>query len=507
MQKQDRQGVRTAADLERKYDFAGFKEAMGIAKDAQETATKALQAAEEAKNYATSVEIVEVENGIKVTINDKDGGRWFTIPGGTFGQASYRVTNTLTNVTTDNANIVVPDGEKYTATLTPTIGKITAVSVTMGGVDVTDTVYSDGVITIPSVTGNVVITAAAEVVVYSITQNLTSATSSNEAKTITNVEPFYTTIRTTEPTFSVMRVTMGGVDITDGSVTFNTVDGFPVCEVAIPVVTGDIVITAIGVTPSVTYYTVTNQTHNVLTSNPNVSAVKGEAYSATLTPTENASEIDYISVWIGTADMTSTCVRKGPSGSTITIPNVTGDITIIAIAADEITPDEGFCSIKYAVMGVDGFDNTYNQVLHGDPFTIGAYYEGDLKEFSVTMDGVDITNDIMWYEFGAGIIGGEIMSVTGNILITAIATPYEDPIKARIKFLTANVNGNTGDKFVYNGDPYSVTLTSMTAGFKTVSIVMGGEDVTANYISDISVPELFIEIGSVAGEVVITAIA
>lgn len=77
----------------------------------------------------------------------------------------YAITNNLTECVNSNAATSLTEGASYTATLTASDGFVLdAVTVTMGGVDVTATVYADGVITIPSVTGDVVITASAVVV-------------------------------------------------------------------------------------------------------------------------------------------------------------------------------------------------------------------------------------------------------------------------------------------------------------------------------------------------------
>ena len=76
----------------------------------------------------------------------------------------YRVTNNLTRVTTSNTDTKVDIGGTYHATLTPqTSYVLSSVTVTMGGVDVTSSVYTDGVISISKVTGSLVITASATV--------------------------------------------------------------------------------------------------------------------------------------------------------------------------------------------------------------------------------------------------------------------------------------------------------------------------------------------------------
>jgi hypothetical protein len=72
------------------------------------------------------------------------------------------ITNNLSHVATNNSATIAGYGTSYTATLTANSGyTLGTVTVTMGGDDVTETVYSDGTITIPSVTGDIVITATA----------------------------------------------------------------------------------------------------------------------------------------------------------------------------------------------------------------------------------------------------------------------------------------------------------------------------------------------------------
>ena len=75
---------------------------------------------------------------------------------------TYTITNSLVNVTSSNAAVSIAANAAYTATLTAADGyTLDAVTVAMGGADVTADVYADGVISIASVTGNVVITATA----------------------------------------------------------------------------------------------------------------------------------------------------------------------------------------------------------------------------------------------------------------------------------------------------------------------------------------------------------
>lgn len=74
---------------------------------------------------------------------------------------NYTITNSLTNVTTDNDASIIEANGLYTANLTADSGYyIDSVIVTMGGENVTDSVYANGVITISEVTGKVVIVAS-----------------------------------------------------------------------------------------------------------------------------------------------------------------------------------------------------------------------------------------------------------------------------------------------------------------------------------------------------------
>lgn len=75
---------------------------------------------------------------------------------------TYSVTNNLTNCTSNNSSVSVNENSSYSAKITANSGyNLSTVNVTMGGNDITSDVYSNGNITIPSVTGNIVITATA----------------------------------------------------------------------------------------------------------------------------------------------------------------------------------------------------------------------------------------------------------------------------------------------------------------------------------------------------------
>lgn len=76
------------------------------------------------------------------------------------GIESYTITNNLTNVSTDNKATSIEQGSSYVANLTANEGYLLAdVVVKMGNTDITNDVHTNGNINIPSVNGNVVITA------------------------------------------------------------------------------------------------------------------------------------------------------------------------------------------------------------------------------------------------------------------------------------------------------------------------------------------------------------
>ena len=158
---------------------------------------------------------------------------------------TYKITNKLNNVSSSNSNTEIVANSSYTATLTPITDEYTlsSVTVTMGGSDITSTAYSDGIITIASVTGNIIITASAtnntETVTYTITNDLTNCTNSNSNISIEENSPYNATL-TANGGYSIdtVTVTMGGSDITSSAYSSSN------NSITISSVTGNIYITA-----------------------------------------------------------------------------------------------------------------------------------------------------------------------------------------------------------------------------------------------------------------------
>lgn len=115
----------------------------------------------DAADYTLSGSLTEGTSTITVTYSGKTTTFDVTV---TQATVIYTITNTLSNVTNSNAAASINENEAYTATLTASDGyEMSSVSITMGGLNITSSVYSDGAINIPAVTGDIIITATAVV--------------------------------------------------------------------------------------------------------------------------------------------------------------------------------------------------------------------------------------------------------------------------------------------------------------------------------------------------------
>lgn len=139
------------------YPDAAFQELFG-----NETLTKGDYTIGTATSTAFSVVVIDPVKKIISIINYGAGGaeRNRVI---NYGSAVtyYAISNVLTNVKNSNSATSIAAGAAYSASLTVTAGELSSVKVTMGGVDITDSVCKDGAIFIQRVTGNIVITATA----------------------------------------------------------------------------------------------------------------------------------------------------------------------------------------------------------------------------------------------------------------------------------------------------------------------------------------------------------
>lgn len=153
-----------------------------------------------------------------------------------------------------------------------------------------------------------------------ITSNLTGCTISNSAAQVEYGDSYTATITPeTGKEMTSLVIKMGGVDITSTAVSGSAI--------SIPKVTGAVTITAAASVPSVTYNVTLNLT-NAASSNSATSVAEGTAYTTMLSPTGTYKKLGAITVTMGGVDISTSAV----SGSTVSIPNVTGDIVITCAA-------------------------------------------------------------------------------------------------------------------------------------------------------------------------------
>ena len=153
-----------------------------------------------------------------------------------------------------------------------------------------------------------------------ITKNLTGCTISNGTVQVDYGERYTATLTpdSGKALTSVM-VEMGGVDISSSAVSGR--------DINIAKVTSDVTITAVASVPSVTY-TITLNLTNVASSNTATSIAENASYTTTLSPTGGYKKLGTITVTMGGVDISASAV----SGSTVSIPSVTGNIVITCAA-------------------------------------------------------------------------------------------------------------------------------------------------------------------------------
>ena len=388
----------------------------------------------------------------------------------------YSVTNTLSHVSNSNSATTVSENASYVGTLSAETGyRLQSVTVTMGGTDITATAYNNGTITIQSVTGNLVITASAELIpTYTITNNLTHVVNSNEATSIVENNS-YTATLSAESTYNLQTaiITMGGTDIT-ASVYSNG-------NINIPSVTGNVVITATATAQQ--SYSITNNLTNVTTSNNTASVVENGSYNATLSAAAHYTlDASSVEITMGGTDITSTAYNNG----TISIGNVTGNVVITA-SAIAIT-----YTITNTLTNVTNSNNN-TSIVEGSSYTASLSAESGyaINSVTITMGETDITSTA----YSDGTIN--IPNVTGNLVIIASATLIVT--YSITNNLTHATNSNTATT-ITEGSSYTATITADTYyELDTVTVTMGGTDVTSTVYSNGS-----INISSVTGNIVIT---
>lgn len=124
---------------------------------------------------------------------------------------TYTVTRNLTNVASSNTANSIAENASYTTTLSPTGGykKLGAITVTMGGVDISTSAVSGSTITIAKATGDITITCAAVITniidTIGISANTRLSTSSGDNRT----QSGYAAIGANKDAASLIHLTAG----------------------------------------------------------------------------------------------------------------------------------------------------------------------------------------------------------------------------------------------------------------------------------------------------------
>ena len=306
----------------------------------------------------------------------------------------------------------VPSGTKiragngFSMTITPNDGYTldgAEVYLVMGGENITDTCYSNGVVDIPEVKGDVSIVVAARSAstesfyVYSALVNMTSSTPGRVE--VNKGDSFEATLT---PNYGYtldgaeLTVKMAGKDI--------TATAYSGGRVYIESVTGEVHID--GVAAEQTRFSITNNLTGATTNNTAVSVYSGKPYSAKITALTGYTMTGArVVVKMGAVDVSSAYAN-----GTVYISAVTGDIVITVEAVEVKT-----YSVKYMLTGCAS-TNTVDTVTAGGTFITNiAVLDGYIvPEITVTMGGVDVTQDVL---NGTAI---SIVGVSGDIIIRAI---------------------------------------------------------------------------------------
>ena len=239
------------------------------------------------------------------------------------------------------------------------------------------------------------------VTTYNVTTTLSHCTSSNSSASIAHNTSYIADL-TADSGYSIssVTVTMGGTDIT--STAYNSGSG----RISIPYATGNIVIAATATVPSVSYTIMKSLTH-CASSNGASSVASGAQYATTLTA-DTGYTLGTVAVAMGGTDITSAAYNSATHE--INIGSVTGNIVITATATANtytVTNTLSYCSTS----------NNASTATHGTAYsaTLTADTDYTISSVTVTMGGMDITASA----YNSGTIS--IASVTGNIVITAIA--------------------------------------------------------------------------------------
>jgi hypothetical protein len=159
--------------------------------NALDTRVTALEAGGGGSGLTDDVKTALLQIAQKVAYIDAHGQDYYDdLYDALYNDTTRSVLLVLSHVSSSNSQSTVEVGDSYTTTLTASTNyTLNSVSVTMGGVDITSTSYSSGTVSIPSVTGNITITATAVLAAQSITAVYTQSGTVYDTDTLDSLKP------------------------------------------------------------------------------------------------------------------------------------------------------------------------------------------------------------------------------------------------------------------------------------------------------------------------------
>lgn len=451
---------------------------------------------------------------------------------------TYAIRTEFLFVESSNDLLLVIAGKGYTTTLTAYEGYVldpASVKVTMAGVDVTAKYYASGTLTIPAVTGDVVIAAEAvpdegeepgggegeepeePAVIRTVDLRKYNVTFSPEITQVYDGDDLDTVVSPIDgyEMLSVI-VYMGGVNLTNSSGIYDAATG----RIYIPKVTANVIITASAKkieteTPTV-YHTVSGSLSNCWLD-PSLEEVNlvadGDGYSTILKALDgyafDSAGIKIEAVDGTTKDVTSLTLRDKVyedgllKQATVYFATVPGDVTITAAAS--LIHSVDIPEVEHVTVG-----GQVTKALSGGALEVTLDPDDGytLVDVAVIMDGGNVTNAAYSTDsFGVGRI--YLSPVLGDIKVTYSAVKNEVET-FRVEHELTNVYASMTEGNVIGGSSYYVQLfanndSEVSCRMSSVTVTMGGEDISDCYEGGelsgaVTIPE-------VTGNVVITAVA
>lgn len=400
-------------------------------------------------------------------------------------------------VTSTHKNGRVEENEQYSSKIMCDPGfDYSVLSVTMGGVDITDScvtrLKSTIMINIPAVTGDVKIIASI-CNLCPISYNITNCSSSNNSTEVPE-NSLYRAEITPKANYEITDaiVTMSGKDITNDCLTYNESGGI---DIEIQNVTGSVLIT-VKTTEVIKHYNVTNNLTDVISDNTANIATKDGSYTAALT-CESSYEINNIKVIMNNVDVTKNAIYEvDETRKVIIIDKVIGDITITAQASIV------YYGITYDIPNCTS-SNKESSIVKSSEYSTRITQKGEyqIDNITVTMNGINITSSCV-NNNSDGTADINISKVTGNVIITT----QTSIVYYNIKYTLVNCTSSNKTSSIKKHSSYYINIVpDEKHDMSTVKVTMNDSDISNSCVIHNGDGTISINIDDVIGNIVITA--